>query len=75
LNADMLSGVATARLSADAESSFATARASALKQQELTNGVDTDAEMQKLLLIEQAYSANARVIQTVDDMIQTLLGL
>jgi flagellar hook-associated protein 1 FlgK len=31
--------------------------------------------MQTLLLVEQAYSANARVIQTIDDLIQTLIGL
>ncbi|MDP4034455.1 MAG: flagellar hook-associated protein FlgK [Pseudorhodobacter sp.] len=75
LSADMLSGVASARLGAEAEASFASARAGALRQQEMQNGVDTDQEMQKLLLIERAYSANARVVQTVDDMIKTLLGL
>ena len=37
-----------------------------------TAGVDTDAEMQKLLLIEQSFSANARVITTIDALIQTL---
>ncbi|EEW26569.1 flagellar hook-associated protein FlgK [Rhodobacter ferrooxidans] len=75
LNADVISGVSTARLGAEAESSFATARATALQQQELENGVDTDQEMQKLLLIEQAYSANARVIQTAGDMIDILMGI
>ncbi|MGB8811953.1 MAG: flagellar hook-associated protein FlgK [Paracoccaceae bacterium] len=75
LGADMLSGVASSRLSADAEASFATARATTLKEQDMQNGVDTDQELQKLLLIEQAYSANVRVMQTVDDMINTLLGL
>ncbi|MBC7142568.1 MAG: hypothetical protein H5U18_10515, partial [Rhodobacteraceae bacterium] len=34
-----------------------------------------DAEMQNLLLVEQAYSANARVIQVIDDLIQQLIGL
>ena len=38
-------------------------------------GVDTDKEMQDLLLIEQAYAANARVIQVANDMLQTLLEL
>lgn len=38
-------------------------------------GVDTDRELQNLLTIEQAYSANARVIQTVDQMIQRLLEI
>jgi flagellar hook-associated protein 1 len=31
--------------------------------------------MQQLLVIEKNYSANARVIQTVNDMIDTLLRL
>lgn len=75
LASDLLSGVASARLGAEAEASFATAKADTMKQQELENGVDTDQEMQKLLLIEQAYSASARVVQTVDDMIKTLLGM
>lgn len=36
-------------------------------------GVDTDTELQNLLAIEQAYAANARVIQTVSDMLDALL--
>jgi flagellar hook-associated protein 1 FlgK len=39
------------------------------------SGVDIDVELQSLLVIEQAYSANARVIQTVGDMIDTLLRI
>ena len=42
---------------------------------ELEDGVDTDAELQRLLLIEQAYAANARMIETVDDMMQALLRI
>ncbi len=38
-------------------------------------GVDTDVELQDLLIIEQAYAANARVIQTVSEMIDTLLSI
>ena len=38
-------------------------------------GVDTDYEMQQLLLVEQAYAANARVISTADQLIQTLLEI
>ena len=44
-------------------------------EQELLNGVDTDQEMQKLLLIEQSYAANARVIQVVDDMMRRLMEI
>jgi flagellar hook-associated protein 1 FlgK len=55
--------------------SYSGSRADALRTLHLQDGVDTDQEMQKLLLIEQAYAANARVISTVDQMIQTLIGL
>ncbi|MGC9418067.1 MAG: flagellar hook-associated protein FlgK [Rhodovulum sp.] len=55
--------------------SFATARTNALKEAELQGGVDTDAELQDLMLYEQAYAANAKVMQTVDQMIQILMEL
>ncbi len=75
LATDLLSEVATARLTAQSDASFAAARADALRVSELEQGVDTDREMQMLLQIEQAYAANARVIQTVDTLIQTLLEM
>ena len=63
------------RLALDQALSFAASRQSQLASLELEEGVDSDAEMQKLLLIEQAYGANARMIQTLDDMMQTLLRI
>ena len=42
---------------------------------EAQNGIDTDQEMQELLLIEKNYAANAKVIQAVADMIDTLIRL
>lgn len=74
LTADMVSGIATARLTAESESSFASARLDTLRTTELADGVDTDQEMQNLLLIEQAFAANAKVISAADDMIKTLMG-
>ena len=75
LTADMLSIAGTARLSADTEASFSAARSEGLRVQELQGGVDTDREMQDLLQIEKAYAANAKVIQTVDEMLDLLLGI
>ncbi len=72
---DYISNVSTQRLSAESETSFAQGKADALKVIELSDGVDTDAEMQRLLLIEQAYSANAKVMQMVDEMLQTLIRI
>lgn len=37
--------------------------------------VDTDQELQDLLLVEQAFAANARVIQAADDMLAQLLEI
>lgn len=54
---------------------FATASQTSLRDLELRNGVDTDRELQKLLLIERSYAANARVIETVDSMIQSILAI
>ncbi len=51
-------------------------RASVLSDAEIqASGVDTDYELQNMLIIEQAYAANARVIQTVSDMLDRLLQL
>lgn len=67
--------IGASRQSAEVEQSFATARQQSLFAAELSTGVDTDQELQRLLLIEQSYAANARVIQTADEMIETLLRL
>lgn len=75
LAADVLSNVAGKRQSAEAAQSYASARQSSLVQQELQDGVDTDAELQHLMQVEQAYAANSRVIQTIDDMMKQLIGL
>ena len=39
------------------------------------SGVDIDAQMQELLLIEQAYAANARVIEVASQLINRLMEL
>ncbi|MCG7521693.1 flagellar hook-associated protein FlgK [Ruegeria sp. Ofav3-42] len=42
---------------------------------EAEHGVDTDTELQNLMQIEKTYAANARLISTVDEMMDTLLRL
>jgi flagellar hook-associated protein 1 FlgK len=63
------------RVASDSALTFATAQQNTFVSMELAQGVDTDAEMQQLMLIEQAYSANAKIIQAVDDMMATILGI
>ena len=39
-----------------------------------SEGVNIDDEMQQLILIEQSYAANSRILTTVSDMIDTLIA-
>jgi len=55
--------------------SFASAHKTEMVRVEQENGVDTDTEIQNLMLVEQSYAANARVIQVVDELMDTLLRL
>lgn len=64
-----------ARLRADEGLSFGAARRDMMLQAERALGVDSDVEMQRLIQIEQAYAANAKLIQTVDAMIQKLMEI
>lgn len=75
LAADLLSGIGTRQDQAEATAIHAGTRSAALQSRLSEDGVDTDAEMQKLLLIEQAYAANARVITTVQAMLDTLMEI
>lgn len=75
LVSEMLSRVSSHRVTLETEQSYRAARYTALSDIEAASGVNTDEEMQSLLVIEKNYAANARVIQVVDEMIKTLLGL
>ncbi|MBP6736765.1 MAG: hypothetical protein KA139_04975, partial [Rhodobacteraceae bacterium] len=44
-------------------------------QQEQAGGVDTDFELQSLLMVEQAYAANAKVIQIIGQMLDKLMEM
>ncbi len=75
LTAVWQSQVGSERHSAEQGQTTATNRSTELKKLVLAQGVDTDAELQSLIVIEQVYAANARVIQAVDDMLQELLRI
>lgn len=58
------------------DSAYKSGLLSTLRAEELNNtGVDTDQEMQSLLVIEKAYAANARVISVLDGLMQKLLEI
>jgi len=74
--AEFTSSRAGAAFNMENRAATSAARADGLVEAEQAlSAVDTDAELQNLLRIEQAYSANARVIQTVDQMLQRLLEI
>ncbi|SFT57143.1 flagellar hook-associated protein FlgK [Sedimentitalea nanhaiensis] len=75
MGSSLLSRVAQNGANAEQRLGFASATQTELSRIELTQGVDTDAELQTLMLVEQAYAANARMIQAVDEMMETILGL
>lgn len=71
----LTSQIGAERFQADQTLSFASSQFDELTQQLLADGVDTDQELQRLLLVEQAYAANVRMIEAADEMMQTILRL
>jgi flagellar hook-associated protein 1 FlgK len=75
LASTFVSSIGGDRTNAEQSLSYASARLTELTERQLADGVDTDDEIARLLVIEQAYAANARVIEAVDEMMQTMLRL
>ncbi|MBW4706998.1 flagellar hook-associated protein FlgK [Roseobacter sp. YSTF-M11] len=75
LAATLTSQLGADRAQADQSLSFTSTQFNELTQLVLAEGVDTDQELQRLLLVEQTYAANARMIQAADEMMQTILRL
>lgn len=73
--AALLSQTATQRLNAESGTAYTSSRTAALQELFGARGVDTDAELQKLLVLEKAYAANARVMVAADSMLRTLLEM
>lgn len=71
--ADALDRLSMARVRAEGDAARQSARAAVLTEAEAQRSVNTDEELQNLLQIEKAYAANARVMQVVDRLLQTLL--
>lgn len=71
----LTSQVAADRYKTDQVMAFSSSRFDELTQQMLSQGVDTDQELQRLLIVEQSYAANVRLIKAADEMMQTILRL
>jgi flagellar hook-associated protein 1 FlgK len=72
---DVISDFSSSRIDAQSSVAFFQTQFDAFSRAEATGGVDTDQEMQKLLLIEQSYAANAKIIQAIDEMLQSLIRI
>lgn len=72
---DLASLSASARLGAETELSYQSGKLESLRTEELAMGVDSDQETQRLLLVEQAFAANAQVLKTVDELIRLLMEI
>lgn len=75
LAAELSSRAASSRLAAERDVTTATAQSTSYDTLLRQDGVDSDREMETLLALERAYASNAKVLQAVDDMIQTMLRL
>ncbi len=70
--AELSSYVTDHRIDAGQTSQYLSDRLLAAEEKYLSDGVDTDTELQDLIKIEQNYAANAQVIRVVDDLMQLL---
>ncbi len=71
----LMGRVGVQRLSAEQSLTFAASGFHETAQAERAFGVDTDAELQRMMLMEQLYAANARMIETIDEMMDTLMRI
>lgn len=69
------SRVSTRRVETQSDMAIRNSRQSTVMASLMADGVDSDAEMQRLLQYEQSYAANARVLMAVDEMINQILRI
>lgn len=75
LASELLSQSSLKRQTAETTESFTSAHYETLNKMVLSDGVDTDQELQTLLIVERAFAANAKVMQTADTLLQQLLEM
>lgn len=73
--AEFASTVVGERVRAENAKTYASIQNTALTELELAKGVDTDQELQRLMQIEQHYTANAKVMSTIDDLLERLMSI
>ncbi|WBU59998.1 flagellar hook-associated protein FlgK [Paracoccus albus] len=71
--ASLFSEISTARVTLEEKQAHDQSVNSSLQAALLTDGVDSDREMEMLLQLEKSYAANAKVIQIIDKMLDQIL--
>lgn len=72
---DILSFAATDRVNSEYQSQRAKSYSEGLDMMLAAHGVDSDREIERLILLEKAYAANAKVIQAANDMLDQIMRL
>ena len=75
ISSALLSGAGQERDLSERTFSYESGRLQELIRAEQSEGVDTDAELQSLMILEQVYAANVRVFEAADEMMKKLLGI
>ncbi len=75
LSAELSSIAAMNRIGSEANVLQSSFRQAGLNSALLAEGVDSDKEMENLLALERSYTANAKVFQTANDMLDAILRL
>ncbi|MFV0474788.1 MAG: flagellar hook-associated protein FlgK [Pikeienuella sp.] len=74
--ASFSAGALTASSSAEAEAVFRRGRVDELNDSALAKtGVDSDQELTRLMAVEQAFAANARVVSAIDELMRRVIDL
>ncbi len=73
---DIVSQQGATTLRGSENAAFDSARLTMFREAEqASTGVNTDFEMQQLMLVEQSYAANARVVSVIDGLLRTLMEM
>lgn len=76
LGAEIVTAQSTTRARAESQYNAASSAAAVvMSARQNAEGVNIDEEMQKLLLIEQSFSANSRMLQAINEMMDELLAI
>jgi flagellar hook-associated protein 1 FlgK len=73
--AALTSRIGQDHLTQDQSLTFANTRHAELSEMKARHAVDSDDQMQRLLQVEQSYAANARLIETINTMMDRLLRI